>query len=47
MALAGGGIDLVGTDRLSHTPRLRGGKATKAPNGDSYMLTGLSVWVRR
>jgi len=47
VALAGGGIDLVGTDRLSHTPRLRGGKATKAPNGDSYMLTGLSVWVRR
>ena len=36
MALAGGGIDLVGTDRLSHTPRLRRGKATEAPNGDNY-----------
>jgi hypothetical protein len=47
VALAGGGIDLYGTDRLNHTPRLRKGKAMGAASGDSYLVSGLSVWVRR
>ena len=47
MVLAGGGIDLYGTDRLNHTPRLRKGKAIGVSSGDSYLVSGFSVWVRR
>jgi len=47
VALAGGGIDLYGTDRLNHTPRLRKGKAKEASSGDSYLVSGFPVWVRR
>ena len=39
MVLAGGGIDLYGTDRLNHTPRLRKGKAIGVSSGDSGWQT--------